>query len=41
MSGWLVLIEIVLVFGAVLAFGWWQLKAVRKAKAPPDERDKP
>lgn len=30
-SHWpIVLIEIVLVFGGVLAFGWWQLRSVEK-----------
>lgn len=28
----LILIEVVLVFGGVLAFGWWQLRDVRKAR---------
>ena len=26
----IVLIEIVLVFGGVLAFGWWQLRSIEK-----------
>jgi uncharacterized membrane protein YqiK len=26
----LILIEVVLVFGGVLAFGWWQLRSVRR-----------
>jgi hypothetical protein len=45
-----ILIEVVLVFGGVLAFGWWQLRSVsrdqrkaaedRKAKAEcRDDRD--
>lgn len=25
-----ILIEVVLVFGGVLAFGWWQLRSVRR-----------
>lgn len=28
----LILIELVLVFGGVLAFGWWQLRDVRRAR---------
>lgn len=28
----LILIEVVLVFGGVLAFGWWQLRDVKKAR---------
>ena len=28
----IVLIEVVLIFGGVLAFGWWQLRDVRKAQ---------
>lgn len=28
----LILIEVVLVFGGVLAFGWWQLRDVRRAR---------
>ena len=32
-SNWpIVLIEIVLVFGGVLAFGWWQLRDLDKEK---------
>lgn len=47
-SNWpIVLIEIVLVFGGVLAFGWWQLRDVAREQArrqeqaapPPDEDD--
>jgi predicted negative regulator of RcsB-dependent stress response len=43
-SNWpIVLIEVVLVFGGVLAFGWWQLRdlarereaAQRRRAAPP------
>jgi hypothetical protein len=26
----IILIELVLVFGGVLAFGWWQLRSVRR-----------
>lgn len=28
----LILVEVVLVFGGVLAFGWWQLRDVKKAR---------
>lgn len=28
----LILIELVLVFGGVLAFGWWQLRDVKRAR---------
>lgn len=28
----LILVEVVLVFGGVLAFGWWQLRDVRRAR---------
>lgn len=27
-----ILIEVVLIFGAVLAFGWWQLRDLKKAR---------
>jgi predicted negative regulator of RcsB-dependent stress response len=27
-----ILIEVVLIFGGVLAFGWWQLRDIRKAQ---------
>jgi predicted negative regulator of RcsB-dependent stress response len=28
----IILIEVVLIFGGVLAFGWWQLRDIRKAQ---------
>jgi predicted negative regulator of RcsB-dependent stress response len=28
----LILIEVLLIFGGVLAFGWWQLRDVRQAQ---------
>ena len=34
----LILIEVVLVFGGLLAFGWWQLRDVRKAREPARRR---
>lgn len=34
----LILIELVLVFGGVLAFGWWQLRDVRKAREQSRQR---
>jgi len=40
----IVLIEVVLIFGGVLAFGWWQLREIevdrRKAAAARDAREK-
>jgi predicted negative regulator of RcsB-dependent stress response len=27
-----ILIEVVLIFGGVLAFGWWQLRDLKKAR---------
>ena len=27
-----ILIEVVLIFGSVLAFGWWQLRDLKKAR---------
>jgi predicted negative regulator of RcsB-dependent stress response len=40
----IVLVEVVLIFGGVLAFGWWQLREVeldrRKAAAARDAREK-
>ena len=26
----LILVEVILVFGGALAFGWWQLRSIRK-----------
>jgi len=38
-SHWpIVLIEIVLVFGGVLAFGWWQLRSVEKDRREMQQR---
>lgn len=34
----LILIEVVLVFGGVLAFGWWQLRDVKKAREQARQR---
>jgi hypothetical protein len=31
-----ILIEVILVFGGVLAFGIWQLRALKKQETPPD-----
>jgi hypothetical protein len=40
--GWspLILIEIGLVFGAVLAWGFWELRTLRKANAQAAERER-
>lgn len=38
-SDWpIVLIEVVLVFGAVLAFGWWQLRDLARERARSDQQ---
>ena len=29
----IVLIEVVLIFGGVLAFGWWQLRSIKQDQA--------
>jgi predicted negative regulator of RcsB-dependent stress response len=34
----IVLIEIVLVFGGVLAFGWWQLRSIEKDREAARQR---
>ena len=31
----IILIEVILVFGGVLAFGIWQLRALKKQETPP------
>jgi hypothetical protein len=36
-----ILIEVVLVFGGVLAFGIWQLRALKKQMKPKDQAAKP
>jgi hypothetical protein len=36
-----ILIEVVLVFGGVLAFGIWQLRALKKQMKPKDRAAKP
>jgi hypothetical protein len=33
-----ILIEVVLVFGGVLAFGWWQLRSVKRDQQRTRER---
>ncbi len=38
MDGLLVLIEILLVFGLVIGFGFWELRKVRKAQREDEER---
>ncbi len=41
-SNWpIVLIEVVLVFGAVLAFGWWQLRDLDRERARRDQQSDP
>jgi Tfp pilus assembly protein PilV len=38
-SAWpLVLIEVVLIFGGVLAFAWWQIRDVRRAQEQARQR---
>ena len=34
----IILIELVLVFGGVLAFGWWQLRSVKRDRLKAAER---
>jgi hypothetical protein len=36
-----ILIEVVLIFGGVLAFGIWQLRALKKQMKPKDRTSKP
>ena len=36
----IILIEVILVFGGVLAFGIWQLRALKKQETPPDGSDR-
>ncbi len=38
MDGIVVLIEILLVFGLVIAFGFWELRKVRRAQRDDDQR---
>jgi predicted negative regulator of RcsB-dependent stress response len=33
-----ILIEVMLIFGGVLAFGWWQLRDLKKAR---EQRERP
>lgn len=35
----IILVELVLVFGGVLAFGWWQLRDVKRAQAERRARE--
>jgi hypothetical protein len=37
----IILIEVVLIFGGVLAFGIWQLRALKKQMKPKGEKPKP
>ena len=38
-SNWpIVLIEVVLVFGGALAFGWWQLRSIERDRREAAER---
>lgn len=34
----IILIEVVLVFGGVLAFGWWQLRSVKRDRERTRQR---
>jgi hypothetical protein len=34
----IILIEVVLIFGGVLAFGIWQLRALKKQMKPKDQK---
>jgi hypothetical protein len=36
----IILIEVVLIFGGVLAFGIWQLRSLKTSKKRDDERPK-
>ena len=36
----IILIEVILVFGGVLAFGIWQLRALKKQETQPDDKDR-
>ena len=38
MDGLLVLIEIILVFGLVIGFGFWELRKVRRAQREDEDR---
>ena len=38
MNGWFSLIELVLVFGVVLGWAFWELYKTRHYKPPPTER---
>lgn len=37
--GPIILIEVVLVFGGVLLFAWWQLRDLRKEREKKQEKD--
>ena len=34
----IILIEVILVFGGVLAFGWWQLRSIERDRKAAAER---
>lgn len=36
----LILVEVVLVFGGVLAFAWWQLRDIRRERERAAARDR-
>jgi len=36
----LILVEVVLVFGGVLAFGWWQLRDLRNERCKREARER-
>ncbi|MBK6689071.1 MAG: hypothetical protein IPG45_31680 [Deltaproteobacteria bacterium] len=36
-----ILIEVVLIFGSVLAFSIWQLRSIKKPNPPPKEEEAP
>ncbi len=38
--GPIILIEVVLVFGGVLLFAWWQLRDLRKEREKRQEKDR-
>jgi hypothetical protein len=38
--GPIILIEVVLVFGGVLLFAWWQLRDLRKEREKKQEKDR-
>lgn len=38
MSGWIALLELLLVFGGLFAFGFWQLRSLKRDRDKRDDR---